>query len=66
MRATKAKALRKAFGTDVQYDTIKHKAKPVQTGFNADGTPSYVMMTPVTLVLADCGRKYCQEAKKVM
>lgn len=50
---------------DISYNYHKHKAYHAPTGkINADGSPLMVTITPVTVVLADCVRRYYQQLKR--
>lgn len=74
MNGKKAKALRRIaehLGTmgktdkETSYNFHKHKAYHAPTGkINADGSPLMVTITPVTVVLANCVRKYYQQLKR--
>ena len=72
MNGKKAKAARRFAkmwarpGTpDISYHFHKHKASHAPTGkINADGSPLMVTITPVTVVLADCVRRYYQQLKR--
>jgi len=72
MNGKKAKALRfmakyvnRDAAEETSYHFHKHKAYHAPTGkINADGSPLMVTITPVTVVLADCVRKYYQQLKR--
>lgn len=69
MNAKKCKALRKHLrATGVVptiYQSIERRAKLVPNGkLNEDGTQQMVVITPVTVVLGDCDRRYYQSLKR--